>query len=58
MAKYIVVVPERDVVIVYQNHAESPDDTSKLSAEEYAKLPAPAGDQVERLLNMILRARQ
>ena len=27
MAKYIVVIPERELVLVYQNHAESPDDT-------------------------------
>jgi CubicO group peptidase (beta-lactamase class C family) len=57
MAKYIVVIPERDLVLVYQNHAESPDDTSKLTAEEYAKLPAPGGDHIERLFNLILQAR-
>jgi len=57
MAKDIVVVPERGPVLVYQNHAESPDDTSKLTAEEYARLPAPAGSQVERFFNLILQAR-
>jgi len=56
MAKYIVVIPERDLVLVYQNHAESPDDTSKLTVAEYAKLPAPTGTQVDRLFNLILQA--
>ena len=58
MAKYIVVIPERELVIVYQNHAESPDDTSKLTAQEYAKLPAATGPQVEKLFKLILQARQ
>jgi CubicO group peptidase (beta-lactamase class C family) len=58
MAKYIVVVPDRDLVLVYQNHAESPDDSSKLTEAEYAKLPAPAAAQIEHLLNLIVQARQ
>ena len=57
MAKYIVAVPARDLVLVYRNHAESPDDSSKLTAEECAELPAPAGSQIERLFNLILQAR-
>jgi hypothetical protein len=58
MAKYIVVVPARDLVLVYQNHAESPDDSSKLTEAEYAKLPAPTEAQIEHLFNLILQARQ
>lgn len=58
MAKYIVVIPDRDLVLVYQNHAESPDDSSKLTEADYAKLPAPAGAQIQRLFNLIVQARQ
>jgi CubicO group peptidase (beta-lactamase class C family) len=58
MAKYIVVIPDRELVLVYQNHAESPDDTSKMTAEEYAKLPSPTASQVEKFFNLILQARQ
>jgi CubicO group peptidase (beta-lactamase class C family) len=55
MAKYIVVIPDRDLVLVYQSHAESPDDSSKLTPEEYAKLPAPTASQIERIFNLPCR---
>jgi CubicO group peptidase (beta-lactamase class C family) len=58
MAKYIVVVPELELVLIYQNHAETPDDTSNITAEEFAKLPAPTGDQIGRFFNLILQARR
>jgi hypothetical protein len=57
MAKYIVVIPERSLVLVYQNHAEEPDDMTKLTEEEYSKLPAPVASQIERLFSLILQAK-
>jgi len=58
MAKFIVVIPERDLVFVYQNHAEEPDDTTKLTEEEYKKLPTATASQIERLFNLIWQAKR
>ena len=58
MAKYIVVFPRLDVVLVYLNHAEAPDDTSNLTAEDFAKLPAPTANQIEQLFKLVMQARQ
>ena len=58
MAKYIVICPQLELVLVYQNHAESPDDTSKLTVEDYAKLPAPTANQIEQFFKLVLQARQ
>lgn len=58
MAKYIVIFPELELVLVYLNHAEPPDDTSKLTAEDFAKLPAPTANQIEQLFKLVLQARQ
>src|SRR5262245_53268031 len=33
-----------------------PDDTSRLMAEEYAKLPAPGTSQIERFFNLTLQS--
>ena len=57
MAKYIVVIPERDLVLVYQNHAESPDDTSKPDRGGVRQVAAPAASQIERLFGLILQAK-
>ena len=58
MAKYIVIFPELELVLVYLNHAEPPDDTSKLTAEDFAKLPAPTASQIEQLFKLVQQARQ
>jgi hypothetical protein len=44
MGKYIVVIPERNLVLVYQNHAEEPDDTTKLT--EQGSSPSAFGTQL------------
>ena len=58
MAKYIVIFPRLDVVLVYLNHAEAPDDSSKLTVEDFAKLPAPTANQIEQFFKLVLQARQ
>ncbi len=56
MAKLIVVIPERDLVLVYQNHVESPDDTSHMTEAEYSKLPSATGAQTNRLFRFLVEA--
>jgi len=56
LAKYLVVVPARDLVIVYLNHTEFPDDTSGLTGDTMKKLPSISHDQMGRLLKMLLDA--
>jgi hypothetical protein len=34
LGKYIIVVPERDLVVVYQNHTEFPDDAAAYSPDQ------------------------
>ena len=58
MAKYIVIFPELELVLVYLNHAEPPDDTSKLTVEDFAKLPAPTANQIEQFFKLVMQARQ
>jgi CubicO group peptidase (beta-lactamase class C family) len=43
LGKYIVVVPDRDLVVVYQNHSEFPDDAAAYTSDQLAKLPNVSG---------------
>jgi CubicO group peptidase (beta-lactamase class C family) len=56
LAKYVVVVPARDLVVVYLNHTEFPDDASGLTADSVNKLPSISHDQMGQLLKMLLDA--
>jgi CubicO group peptidase (beta-lactamase class C family) len=56
LAKYIVVIPELDMVIVYQNHTEFPDAAAGLSDERKEELPAATKPQIGKLLNLLLDA--
>ena len=56
LAKYLVVVPARDLVIVYLNHAEFPD--GPVSAEDMKRLPSISHEQMSEFLNLILRAQR
>lgn len=56
LAKYVVVVPARDLVVVYLNHTEFPDDASGLTADSVKKLPSISHDQMGQLLKMLLDA--
>jgi CubicO group peptidase (beta-lactamase class C family) len=57
-AKYIVVMPERDLVVVYQNHAEWPDNAQSLSEAELSKLPTISKAQLGTLLKLIIAAQK
>jgi CubicO group peptidase (beta-lactamase class C family) len=56
LGKYIIVVPERDLVVVYQNHTEFPDDAAAYSASQLQSLPNVSAEQMGGLLRRILDA--
>ena len=56
LGKYIIVIPERNLVIVYLNHTEFPDDTHNMSADDIKKLPTETDAQMKHLLQMLLEA--
>ena len=56
LAKWIVVVPERDLVFVYQNHTELPDNAQSLTPAQVGALPTVSGKQIGALLKLILAA--
>ena len=58
LGKYIVVIPERDLVVVCQNHSEFPDTAQSLPDAEVKKLPTISDSQLSTLLKLILSAQQ
>jgi len=58
LAKYLVVVPSRDLVVVYLNHTEFPDDASGLSLDTVKGLPSISHDQMSQLLKLLLEAQR
>jgi len=58
LAKYLVVIPERGLVVVYLNHVEFPDNGATTSAAELAKLPSISVSQMGHLLELLLRSQE
>jgi CubicO group peptidase (beta-lactamase class C family) len=56
--KCLVVIPERNTVIVYLNHAEFPDNVSAISEADLDRLPTASHAQIGRLLNLLLDAQK
>ena len=56
LGKYIIVVPERDLVVVYQNHTEFPDDAAAYSPDRLQRLPNVSAEHMGGLLKRILDA--
>ena len=56
VAKYLVVFPERDLVVVYLCHTEWPDDAPLIPEEELKKLPDVSRVQLGKFLNLLLDA--
>ncbi len=56
LGKYIIVVPERELVMVFLNHTEFPDDAAAVPAADIARLPSASREQVAQLLGLVLRA--
>lgn len=58
VAKYLVVFPERDLVVVYLCHTEWPDDAPLIPQEELKKLPDVSRIQLGKFLNLLLDAQR
>jgi len=57
LGKYVVVFPDRGLVVVYLNHTDYPDDASVIPAGELKKLPNMTRAQMARLLQLLLEAK-
>ena len=58
LAKYVIVIPDRGLVVVYLNHAEFPDNASAMPAAELKALPTISKNQMSHLLQLLLEAQQ
>ena len=58
LGKNIVVLPDRDLVVVYLNHTDYPDDSSAIPEAKLKKLPNMTTAQMGRLLQLVLEAKQ
>jgi CubicO group peptidase (beta-lactamase class C family) len=56
LAKYVVVIPERNLIVVYLNHTEFPDNAGAMSAAEIQALPTISESQMSELLRLLLEA--
>ena len=56
LGKYIVIVPGRDLVVVYQNHSEFPDDAAAVPRDQLQRLPNVSAEQMAGLLKRLLDA--
>jgi len=56
LAKYVVVIPSCDLVLVYLNHTEFPDNASAMKPEELKSLPTISKSQMSHLLGLLLEA--
>jgi CubicO group peptidase (beta-lactamase class C family) len=58
LAKYVVVIRDRELVVVYLNHAEFPDNASAMSAAQLEALPTISKSQISHLLQLLVEAQQ
>ena len=56
MQKGLIVVPTRDLVVIFLNHTEFPDDASGITADAVNKLPSITREQMGQLLKLLLDA--
>jgi CubicO group peptidase (beta-lactamase class C family) len=56
LGKYIVVIPERDLVVAFVNHTEFPDGPQAASAAELKELPDVPVSAMSKLLTLLLAA--
>ena len=56
LGKYIVVIPERDLVVAFVNHTEFPDGPQATSVAEVKELPDVPVSAMGKLLNLLLAA--
>jgi CubicO group peptidase (beta-lactamase class C family) len=58
LGKFLVVIPERELVVAYPNHTEWPDDAPAMSVTELNKLPTISRSQMGQLLKLLLDAQR
>jgi CubicO group peptidase (beta-lactamase class C family) len=56
LGKFLIVIPDRDLVVVLLNHTEFPPNGATMSVEEYSKLPTVTVPQMGQLLKILLDA--
>jgi hypothetical protein len=56
LGKYIVVIPERGLVVAFVNHTEFSDSPQAASAAEVKKLPDVPVSAMSTLLTLLLAA--
>jgi hypothetical protein len=56
LGKYIVVIPERDLVVAFVNHTEFPDGPQAAPAPEVKELPDVPVSAMSKLLTLLLAA--
>jgi CubicO group peptidase (beta-lactamase class C family) len=56
LGKFVVVIPDRDLVVVLLNHTEFPPNGSTMPFEEYNKLPNVPVPDMGHLLKLLLAA--
>ena len=56
LGKYIIVIPQRDLVVAFVNHTEFPDNAQAMAATEVKKLPDVRAPDIGKLVALLLRA--
>jgi CubicO group peptidase (beta-lactamase class C family) len=56
LGKFLIVIPDRDLVVVLLNHTEFPRNGSTMSLAEYNKLPTVPVSDMAHLLALLLAA--
>lgn len=58
LGKYIIVIPDRNLVVAFLNHAEFPDGPQAASVLEVKKLPDIRVPEMSKLLSLLLLAQR
>lgn len=58
LGKYIVVIPQRDLVVAFVNHTEFPDSIGTSAAADLKRLPDVRVEEVGKLVSLLLRAQK
>jgi len=58
LAKYLIVIPEREMLVVYLNHTEWPDDAPLIPDSELNKLPDVSRSRIGQFVKLLLDAQR
>jgi CubicO group peptidase (beta-lactamase class C family) len=56
LGKYIIVIPQRDLVVAFVNHTEFPDNAQAMTGSELKKLPDVRAPDLGKLVALLLKA--